>query len=496
MTTLATPPPEGWTTRFAPSPTGSLHVGNLRTALLNYLTARASGGRFLLRIEDTDQARSSVENEVRLTATLLAYGLEPDAPPVRQSARLSHYQALAEDLMAKGLAYPCFCTDEDLEAHRNECRLTGAPPRYAGTCTGLSDEERQLRGDCGDYTVRFRVDREEPLVFEDLLKGQVTVPADAFGDFVILRSDGWPSYNFAVVADDHAMGVNLVLRGEDHLTNTARQILLYQALGYEAPAFAHHGLLLNEARKKLSKRDGAVTARQFLDEGHFPQAVAGYLASLGGALEPAVYEDLEAMALAFDPARIGHTGVVFQHGEVARLNTEHLRGLPAETVLLRMEDAGFLDAAWAALPRPRRVALVDLARRNAETLADLPSLLALFYKPEVAYSAQAADALATGEGVAVFEAMLGLIKDHGWAEDAPPPDPAQWAGEGKDVGALVMAAGKKAGAKGKALWMPLRLALTGAVQGPEVKDLLAALPVGVIINRLEHAKRLARVCER
>lgn len=223
-----------WITRFAPSPTGVLHLGNARTAALNFLLARQSGGKFLLRLEDTDQERSTFASEAAILWSLAWMGLTPDEPVRRQSLGLQRYAGAVRILVEHNLAYPCFCTETELQQEREAAAQAGLPPRYSGRCAALSPDEcaaRLARGDT--HSIRFRNTRQTDIHFTDLIKGQITVPATAFGDFVLLRSSGWPSYNLAVVVDDIDMGVNLVLRGEDHLTNTARQILLYSA--FESP---------------------------------------------------------------------------------------------------------------------------------------------------------------------------------------------------------------------------------------------------------------------
>jgi glutamyl-tRNA synthetase/nondiscriminating glutamyl-tRNA synthetase len=235
-----------WITRFAPSPTGTLHLGNARTAVLNCLLARQSGGKFLLRLEDTDQERSTFAAEAGILWSLAWLGLTPDEPVRHQSLRLPLYRQAVDILLGRGLAYPCFCSESELEHEREQAAARNLPPRYSGRCADLSADERTDRLARGEsHVIRFRGSCDTDIRFTDLIKGEITVPGTAFGDFVLLRSNGWPSYNLAVVVDDMDMGVNLVLRGEDHLTNTARQILLYRAFERTAPAFAHHGLLVD-----------------------------------------------------------------------------------------------------------------------------------------------------------------------------------------------------------------------------------------------------------
>jgi glutamyl-tRNA synthetase len=250
--------------RFAPSPTGSLHIGGARTALFNWLFARGQGGVMALRVEDTDVERSTAESERAVLDDLRWLGIDwdegPDTGgpfgPYRQSERKEIYRREAERLCASRLAYPCFCTDEELEARRRAAQAAGRTPQYDGTCRDLDEEERaERRSEGRPESIRFRVPGE-PAVVRDLIRGDVVFPADAVGDFVILRSNGLPTYNFACVVDDAAMRFTHVIRGEEHLSNTNRQVFLYRALGHPEPAFAHISLILNPDRSKMSKRKG------------------------------------------------------------------------------------------------------------------------------------------------------------------------------------------------------------------------------------------------
>ena len=276
--------------RFAPSPTGHLHVGSVRTALFNWLLARGSDGTFVLRIEDTDVERSTRESEAAILRDLRWLGLDwdegPDVGgsrgPYRQSERLHLYQSYAQELLGAGSAYYCFCSTAELEAERQAAVAAGRPVRYSGTCRQIPSEHAQARIAGGDRpAIRFRVPDISEVVFTDLVRGDVRFGADVIGDPVIIRGDGTPAYNFAVVVDDALMEVTHVVRGEDHISNTPRQILLYEALGFSPPAFAHLSLVMGPDHSPLSKLHGATSVAEFRAKGYLPEALVNYLALIG-----------------------------------------------------------------------------------------------------------------------------------------------------------------------------------------------------------------------
>src|SRR5262245_18540475 len=276
--------------RFAPSPTGQLHVGNARTALFNWLLARGHDGTLILRIEDTDAERSTKESEDSILEDLRWLGLEwdegPDVGgacgPYRQSERLHLYTSYANELLAGGHAYYCFCSPTKLEAERRAMLASGRPPRYAGTCRSVTSDEARRPIDAGERAVvRFRVPEHLDVAFQDLVRGEVTFSTDVIGDPVLVRSDGRPAYNFAVVVDDALMDVTHVIRGEDHISNTPRQLLLYRALGFTPPQFAHLSLVMGPDHTPLSKRHGATSVTEFRARGYLPEALTNYLALIG-----------------------------------------------------------------------------------------------------------------------------------------------------------------------------------------------------------------------
>jgi glutamyl-tRNA synthetase/nondiscriminating glutamyl-tRNA synthetase len=464
-----------WITRFAPSPTGALHLGNARTAVLNYLLARQSGGKFLLRLEDTDQERSTFAAEASILWSLSWLGLAPDEPVRHQSLRLGLYKKAVDRLMAEDRAYPCFCSEAELEQDRLEAAAKNLPPRYSGRCACMSPEERDKRLQRGEgHAIRFRLPEKAQVDFTDLIKGQMSIPAGAFGDFVLLRSSGWPSYNLAVVVDDADMGVNLVLRGEDHLTNTARQILLYEAMGLPAPSFAHHGLLVDPEGKKLSKRTGALAIPECIGMGLEPLAVVQYLASLSGALPTkTLYASLDDMARAFNPFALGRGNAVMNLDEMKALSARVFRVADSSTLEGDLNRSLPENSPWHEFdPQTRQLILASL-RENAANLQELRTLLPLFTQTQTSFTPQALQELAAS--LPVLDALDHALSDYA-ANVRLPKDAAS------DV---LRRTSETAGVKGRQLYHPIRLALTGSDSGLELATLLTLLPPDLIRKRTQ-----------
>src|SRR3954463_15305550 len=335
--------------RFAPSPTGQLHVGNARTALFNWLLARGQEGTFILRIEDTDAERSSRESEEAIVRDLRWLGLDwdegPDiggAPgPYRQSERLHLYQSYAKELLSAAAAYHCFCTTAQLDAERQDALAAGRPARYAGTCRRLSREQAAARIAAGERpAIRFRVPEERDVVFTDAVRGDVRFQTDVIGDPVIVRADGTPAYNFAVVIDDALMEVTHVVRGEDHISNTPRQILLYEALGFVPPQFAHLALVMGPDHTPLSKRHGATSVAEFRGKGYLPEALVNYLALIGWSPRAVaegrtIGDDDELMPVSelaqrFSLEKVSLSAGVFDEEKLAWANRHYLKAASQE----------------------------------------------------------------------------------------------------------------------------------------------------------------------
>jgi glutamyl-tRNA synthetase len=354
--------------RFAPSPTGFLHVGGARTALYNYLFARGQGGVFILRIEDTDAARSTEESLGTILTALRWLGLNWDEGPgvggahgpYSQSERQALYRDAADRLVAAGRAYPCYCTPEELERRREEQARRGEAPRYDGRCRELTPEERAARAAEGrTAALRFRLGGSGEIGWDDIVRERVSFQRDVLDDFVILRSDGLPTYNFACVVDDHAMEITHVVRGDDHISNTPRQLLLYEAFGWPTPRFAHVPMILGDDGSRLSKRHGATSVEAFRDLGYIPEALVNFLALLGwsydGKQELFSLTDLERL---FTLERVGSNPAVFNLDKLEWMNGQHLRLLPEAERVERVRT--FLE--------PRGY---DLASRSPEWLATL-----------------------------------------------------------------------------------------------------------------------------
>ncbi|MFH0809588.1 MAG: glutamate--tRNA ligase [Pseudomonadota bacterium] len=461
--------------RFAPSPTGRLHVGNARTALINWLFARRHQGDFVLRLDDTDLARSDECLERRIADDLAWLGLIPDEGPFsggphgpyRQSERLSLYHEAAGRLRAQGLAYPCYCTDEDLARERALALARGRAPRYSGRCARLSDHEcMEMERQGRVASLRFAVGRGK-VAFDDIIKGPMEFDAALIGDFVLLRSSGLPAYNFATVVDDAAMKMTHIIRGDDHLANTARQCLLYQALGFfEPPRFAHHSLLMAPGGGKLSKRAGDLEIGSL--ESHFlPQAVVAYMAGIGGAAEGG-QECLSAPELAarFDLAKAGRSAAVYDQERLSALNAAWIRHLPAadlaKIVRARLSAAGRpvedRDPAW----------LLDLAealRPNLRTLDEISSLGEIFFEARPPRDEWAESVLGESrarEAVAAFADQIRRGVDY------------------REAAARL----REQGFSGRGLYGPLRAALTGRRSGPELDAVFHLLGSDAVLERL------------
>ena len=450
--------------RFAPSPTGWLHVGGARTAYFNWLFARQHEGALVLRIEDTDVARSSAESEDGVLDDLRWLGLGwdegPDlggpCGPYRQSERLSLYRDRAAHLVGQGAAYPCFCTDAELEERRRAALAAGRPPHYDGRCRGLSAAECLARRAEGrPESVRFIVPAQGQRL-DDLVRGEVAFPAGMVGDFVLLRSNGLPTYNFACVVDDAGMRISHVIRAEEHLSNTARQLMLYQALGEPAPHFAHVPLILNADRTKMSKRTGeaAVAVGDWRRAGFVPEALLSYLALLGfhpgDDREILTREDLLAC---FSLDRVGKSGSVFDPDKLRWVNAHYLHHAGRER--LATWGAPFLPDPARSLAPAALGALLEGVRGNLTTLADLPGELAPFLSETPALEPDAEAALAAGRAVEVCAALAAALADL-----------APWSGE--QVKSALQSVGRTLGVKGRDLFQPVRAAWTGRTHGPEL----------------------------
>ncbi len=483
--------------RIAPSPTGPLHIGTARTALFNYLHARHVGGTFILRLEDTDVARSTVVFEKDILDGLHWLGLEWDEgpevagepargphAPYRQMERLPSYAAAAQRLLADDLAYPCYCTPEELAADRQAQEAAKLPPRYVGRCASLTHEERRAREAEGrSGALRFRVG-EGVVAFDDIVRGHVEIDVSNLGgDFVIVRADGTPLYHFTVVVDDASMEVTHVIRGEDHLSNTPKHILLFRALGHDVPRFAHLPLILNPDRTKMSKRKAQTAVSDYIAQGFVREALVNYLALLGwstGTEEEVL--SLPEIVERFDIASVHKGGAVFDRERLEWLNGQWIRRLSADDLIDRLRP--FIEADLVAgrierMPTDEEVrALLPVIQERLPTLGAIGDLVGFLWVEEVDLDPALLvpkrwDVATTREAIAAARAVIADVGAVAFeADELEPP-----------LRALAEARGWKAGD----LFMTIRVAVTGRTATPPLFDTLVALGRDRVLARLDRA---------
>lgn len=447
--------------RFAPSPTGLLHVGNARTALFNWLLARGQGGTFILRVEDTDTERSTRASEDGIKDDLRWLGLTwdegPDEggpyPPYRQSERLATYAALAQQLIDAGKAYYCFCTAEQLEQERAQALASGAAPKYSGRCRSLSVEDVTRRRSAGEAAaIRFAVPQDRTVTFDDLVRGAVSFHTSVIGDPVIVRSDGGPAYNYAVVVDDAQMAVSHVIRGEDHISNTPRQILIYEAFGWTPPVFAHLSLVLGPDHAPLSKRHGATSVSEFRARGYLPEALVNYLALLGWSPGEGVeLMSSSDMAPRFDVRRVSHSAAVFDTEKLAWMNRHYMKVCAPERLATLVRP--YVEARFGAVTEAMVAQVLPLAVGAVDRLEEVPERVAFVFAWD---EAEARRLLAAeSDGLRVVAAFAEALDGVGPLTR-------------ETFRAAATRAREVTGIKGKALFHPIRVALTGWESGPEL----------------------------
>ena len=470
--------------RFAPSPTGELHVGNARTALFNWMFARHHGGSLVLRVEDTDESRSALSYQVSLLDDLKWLGLDWDEGPekngaygpYKQSERLDLYAEHLKKLIDDDLVYPCYCTEEELEEERQALILSKHMPRYMGKCRNLSTGERDALAAQGRKpSWRFKVP-PTTVEFNDLVRGLIRFEGESIGDFIIVRSNGMPAYNFAVVVDDHLMAITHVIRGEDHLSNTALQIMLYRALGFEPPVFAHHCLILGKDHAKLSKRHGSVSVGEFRRMGYLPEALLNYLGLLGSSFADAreVLSQSE-MVEAFSLERASKSGAVFDEEKLRWLNAVYIRSLTADDLMNRLlpflRRAGYqpeeLDPLWLKQ-------IVETVKDELTALADIGEHVALFFDSRYRMTSEAKQVL---DSAGAKKVVLAFGEYLDTAAGLPL----------EIYAAAIKHARESSGIKGRDLFMPVRAALTGKVKGPELEKVFAILGKESAVKRLKQA---------
>ncbi|MCM3598902.1 glutamate--tRNA ligase [Metabacillus idriensis] len=476
--------------RYAPSPTGHLHIGNARTALFNYLYARNTGGKFIIRIEDTDKKRNIEGGEESQLKYLKWLGIDWDESidtdgeygPYRQSERNDLYKKYYDELLSSGKAYKCYCTEEELEQEREEQSARGETPQYSGKCANLTSEEQQKLEDEGRKpSIRFRVPKGEVITFNDIVKDEISFETDGIGDYVIVKKDGTPTYNFAVAVDDYLMKMTHVLRGEDHISNTPKQIMIFNALGWETPIFGHMTLIVNENRKKLSKRDESIIQfiEQYKELGYLPQALFNFIGMLGWS--PGGEEEIfskEQFIEIFDPNRLSKSPAVFDTQKLMWLNNQYVKQLEldqlVELSLPHLIKAGKVSETAAAEEIDWARKLIGLHQDKMSYGAEIVELTELFFKEEITYNREARNVLEEEQVPEVLTAFaVEIEKLESFTAD--------------QIKAATKAVQKSTGHKGKNLFMPIRVATTGQTHGPDLPQAIELLGKETILTRLKSA---------
>ncbi len=475
--------------RYAPSPTGHLHIGNARTAIFNYLFARHHGGEFIIRIEDTDLKRNIAGGEESQLTYLKWLGVDWDESidkvgeygPYRQTERLDIYNAHTAQLMESKQAYLCYCTEEELEREREEQSARGETPKYSGRCRHLSDAEREkLAAEGRVPSVRFTVPANRTYTWNDTVKSEISFQSDDFGDFVIVKKDGIPTYNYAVAIDDHLMAITHVLRGEDHITNTPRQLMVYEAFGWTPPEFGHMTLIVNEHRKKLSKRDESII--QFIEQydklGFLPEALFNFITLLGWS--PEGEQEIfgrEQLIEIFNANRLSKSPAVFDTAKLNWINQHYMKQATQERVvelcLPHLKAAGRLSENPSGQELEWANALVQLFRDHLRYGAEIVPLSDLFFAdvPELDEESKQVMSEATVPTVlAAFRNQVESAGDDGFTIE--------------NMKALIKAVQAETGVKGKGLFMPIRIALTGQMHGPDLNGTIWLLGRDRVLARL------------
>lgn len=475
--------------RYAPSPTGFLHIGGARTALFNYLYAKHHNGKFVVRIEDTDIERNVEGGEASQLDNLRWLGIIPDESidiggpyaPYRQTERLDIYKKHAEELLERGLAYKCFCTPEELEASREEQRAKGiAAPTYNGKCRHLTKEEVAEKEAQGlPYTIRFRVPENVTYKFTDIVRGEVTFESKDIGDWVIVKANGIPTYNFAVVLDDHFMDITHVFRGEEHLSNTPKQMMIFDAFGWEYPEYGHMTLIVNEDHKKLSKRDESIIqfVSQYKDLGYLPEAMFNFFALLGWS--PEGEEEIfskEQLIEIFDEKRLSKSPSMFDKNKLTWMNNQYIKKLPLEKVvelaLPHLQRAGLLPEELNEEQLEWATKLIGLYHNQMSYGAEIVELSSQFFKEDIEYDEEAKAVLAgehVPELIASFKKQLSALETF----------------NAESIKAAIKAVQKETGQKGKNLFMPIRVMTTGQTHGPELPNSIELIGKEKVLARLE-----------
>jgi len=455
-------------TRFAPSPTGDLHIGGARTALFNWLLARHTQGLFILRIEDTDVARSTQESIQVILDAMTWLGIDWDEGPFYQIQRIPLYQEVAERLLKEGKAYRCYCTPEELEIKREAALRAGLKPKYDRTCL-----QRGVFYPDKPYTIRFLSPDEGETVVEDLIQGRVEFDNAELDDLIILRSDGLPTYNFSVVVDDMTMEITHVIRGNDHLNNTPRQIQIYQALGYPLPKFGHVPMILGPDKKKLSKRHGAQSVMEYKKMGYLPQAVVNYLVRLGWSHGDQEEFTREELIEKFSLEAVGRSAAAINPGKLDWLNAQYIKRIELDELVQRvrpfMEAKGYLITD---LDRLRKAA--SSLRERVKTLVEMADLSEFYFCEEIAYDEKAAGKFLNKEAMPMLEQVITSLSKESILQK-------------ENVHRLIQQMAETRGEPLVKIAQPIRVALTGKAVSPPIDEVMEALGKTEVIKRLQRA---------
>ena len=456
--------------RFAPSPTGYLHVGGARTALFNWLLARKEKGKFILRIEDTDVARSTQESVDAILEGMHWLGLDCDEGPFYQSERFSVYKEFAEKLLVDGKAYKCYCTAEELEAKREKALKEGGKPKYDGTCRSLGKNVPDK-----PYVIRFKAPHEGATSFNDLVKGPISFANSELDDLIIQRSDGTPTYNFTVVIDDATMGITTVIRGDDHVNNTPRQVLLYEALGHPVPKFAHVPMILGADKTRLSKRHGATSVMSYRDMGFLPEAMVNYLVRLGWSYGDEEIFSLDELIDKFTIEAVGRSAGVFNPEKLLWLNAHYIKGGDPQRLadlLLPFLKERQVDVTHG----PSLPAVVRTLQERARTLLEMADGAVFYYRSDFDYDPQAVEKFLKPDVIPLYEAVLDRL---GKLDE--------FSHQGID--ALFKEICVEKGAKMGQLGPPVRIALCGGTTSPSIFEVIE------VLGKEETLKRIKRVVD-
>lgn len=456
-------------TRFAPSPTGFLHIGGARTALFSWAYARKHGGSFILRIEDTDVARSTPEAVQAILDGMNWLGLDWDEGPFYQMQRMERYKEVIQKLLDEGKAYYCYCSKEELDTMREQQMTQGIKPRYDGRWRPEPGKALMARPEGIPPVVRFKNPQSGTVAWDDLVKGHISISNEELDDLIIARADGTPTYNFCVVVDDWDMGITQVIRGDDHVNNTPRQINMLNALGANVPQYAHLSMILGDDGQKLSKRHGAVSVMQYDDDGYLPEAVLNYLARLGWSHGDDEIFSMEQFCHWFDLDHITSSAAQFNTEKLNWLNAHYIKQAD-NAYLLKKVSQRLVAQGIENLTGPALTEVVELYRERANTLNELASGVMYFYRKPVA-DALAVEKHITSEILPVIKALAGQLAEIEWTTEA--------------IHAAIEHAVTSNGLKFPKVAMPLRVMITGGTHSPSIDAVMALLGRDEALSRIK-----------